>query len=296
MSIPTKLSALALGLGLAWAQPVARRLKPPTGRLEIRQTLGGADRCLAHRGGTGRPGQSPAHRPRPGQRDDGSRPDRSCAGQGDRDGRRAAQAPRRAVQKGEVVADLESREVADAKSEFLTAGPISNCKTPCSSASRPCSRRRYPPSSNSCGRERLFGVEAAARSGAPEALGARCRRGRDRQPAETDLATCATTSCARRSPDLWSSAGSTSAPGRRRPPENDSTPSPTSLPSGSNCRLHHGPLRPGGGRRHRDRGPRARRGQGQGRVRQPDPQQGDAPPGSSPPSTKAMAVSGRARS
>jgi Membrane-fusion protein len=124
MSISTKLSALGLGLGLAFAQPVwAAPESQPAGSRE------GLIKLSAEQIAALRIEVAPAG---PGNLLRTVRVPGNVMMDPDRIGHVPAKVigtvvelRKRlgdAVQKGEVVAHLESREVADAKSEFLTAG------------------------------------------------------------------------------------------------------------------------------------------------------------------------------
>lgn len=124
MSIPTKLSALGLGLGLAFAQPaLAAPESPPAGSRE------GLIRLSTEQIAALRIEVAPAG---PGNLLRTVRVPGNVTMDSDRIGHVPAKVIGTVVelrkrlgdvvQKGEVVAYLESREVADAKSEFLTAG------------------------------------------------------------------------------------------------------------------------------------------------------------------------------
>jgi cobalt-zinc-cadmium efflux system membrane fusion protein len=122
MSIPTKLSALGLGLGLALAQPAWAASESQPGREGLIKLSTEQIAALRIEVAPAGPGNL-LHTVRvPG----------SVTMDSDRIGHVPAkvigtvvEVRKRlgdVVQKGEVVAYLESREVADAKSEFLTAG------------------------------------------------------------------------------------------------------------------------------------------------------------------------------
>jgi membrane fusion protein, heavy metal efflux system len=124
MSLPTKLSALAIGLGLAFAQPVwAAPESPPAGSREGLVKLS-TEQIAALRIKVAPVG--------PGNLLRTVRVPGNVMMDPDRIGHVPAKVIGTVVelrkrlgdvvQKGEVVAYLESREVADAKSEFLTAG------------------------------------------------------------------------------------------------------------------------------------------------------------------------------
>jgi cobalt-zinc-cadmium efflux system membrane fusion protein len=124
MSLPTKLSALAIGLGLAFAQPVwAAPESPPAGSRE------GLIKLSTEQIAALRIEVAPAG---PGNLLRTVRVPGNVMMDPDRIGHVPAKVIGTVVelrkrlgdvvQKGEVVAYLESREAADAKSEFLTAG------------------------------------------------------------------------------------------------------------------------------------------------------------------------------
>jgi cobalt-zinc-cadmium efflux system membrane fusion protein len=124
MSISTKLSALGLGLGLAFAQPawVAAESQPASGREGLIKLSAEQIAALRIEVAPAGPGNLLRTVRVPG----------NVMMDSDRIGHVPAKVIGTVVelrkrlgdvvQKGEVVAYLESREVADAKSEFLTAG------------------------------------------------------------------------------------------------------------------------------------------------------------------------------
>jgi cobalt-zinc-cadmium efflux system membrane fusion protein len=189
MSIPTKLSALALGLGLAWVQPACAAGPETmagapgsveTVKLSAEQIAAAAHIEVAPAG----PGNLLRTVRVPGN----VMMDPDLIGHvpakvigtiielrkrlGD------------TVQKGEIVAYLESREVADAKSEFLTAGSNLQLQTNLFERERTLFEKKISAEQQFCVRRTPLRFQNCVTIWLAKTLRARCRRRRNRRASE----------------------------------------------------------------------------------------------------------------